>query len=267
MSNAGALGTELLISCGVRMQVNGMQLEVRWWGSPTPSLPIVLLHEGLGSAGLWRDFPEALAASTGRRVMAYSRFGHGESDPPASPHTTAFMHEEAALLPAILDAAGIHRAILLGHSDGGSIALIAAAESPSWFEALILEAPHVFVEDVSIESIERTTAVYHDGLLRPLLARHHQHVDTAFHGWSDVWLHPEFRQWNLESSLPRITCPILLIQGTDDEYGTIRQIDAIAAQSGGPTEQMIVPQCGHAPHRDQREQVLSRVTAFVRQLA
>jgi pimeloyl-ACP methyl ester carboxylesterase len=250
------------------MRVGGREIECRWWGEPTHHRrPIVLLHEGLGSVGLWRDFPAALASATARRVLAYSRFGHGASDPPAAPHTVRFMHEEAALLPSILDAAAIDRAILLGHSDGGSIALVAAADVPARIEALMLEAPHVFVEDISIASIERTTAVYREGTLRASLARHHAHVDTAFFGWSDVWLHPDFRRWNLEDYLPRITCPVLLIQGESDEYGTLAQIDAIARQVSGPAERLVLPQCGHAPHRDQRDQVLRAMTRFVQPLA
>jgi pimeloyl-ACP methyl ester carboxylesterase len=245
--------------------VGGRRLEAAWYGSATSTLtPIVLLHEGLGSVSLWRDFPEALAASTHRRVMAYSRFGHGSSDAPSEPHTFDFMHEEARGLPQILDAAGIGRAILLGHSDGGSIAIIAAAEHAPRVQALILEAPHVFVEDISIASIARTTATYKHGDLRSRLARHHADVDQAFYGWSNVWLDPAFRAWNLEEFLPAITCPLLLIQGAQDEFGTLEQNDAIARQVGGPVERLVLPNCGHSPHRDQREAVLLKVTDFVR---
>jgi pimeloyl-ACP methyl ester carboxylesterase len=246
------------------MRIGGREIECQWWGTDNAhKLPIVLLHEGLGSVSLWRDFPAALADATHRHVMAYSRFGHGNSDPPLASHTTAFMHEEARLLPAILDAAGIDRAVLLGHSDGGSIALIAAAEFPRRVEALLLEAPHVFVEDVSVTSIARTTEAYRHGTLRSRLSRHHRHVDAAFYGWSDVWLKPEFRHWNLESYLPEITCPVLLIQGENDEYGTLRQIDAIERQVRGPAQRLVLPACGHSPHRDQRQQVLTALTTFV----
>jgi pimeloyl-ACP methyl ester carboxylesterase len=249
------------------MRIDGIEIEQQWWGDDDARRPpLVLLHEGLGSVGLWRTFPAAIAEATRRRVMAYSRAGHGASDPPALPHTTQFMHGEARLLPSILDAAGIDRAILLGHSDGGSIALIAAAEFPSRVDALVLEAPHVFVEDVSIESIQRTTTAYRSGLLRPLLARHHRHVDVAFNGWSDVWLDPAFRQWNLQAYLPRITCPVLAIQGEADEYGTLKQIDAIAHQVAGRVTRLVLPACGHSPHRDRPQDVLNAVTAFVRTL-
>jgi pimeloyl-ACP methyl ester carboxylesterase len=215
---------------------------------------------------MWRDVPDAIAARTGRRVLAYSRFGHGDSDPPASPHTVRFMHDEARLVPDVLDAAGIARAILLGHSDGASIALIAAAQWPSRVQALILEAPHVFVEDISLASIARMKRLYADSNLRDRLRRYHRDVDVAFRGWNDVWLDPAFRTWNLESSLPAVTCPVLLIQGDLDEYGTARQIDAIERQVGGPVERLIVEHCGHSPHRDAHEAVLTAVARFVERL-
>ena len=245
------------------MRVRNQSLEVAWWNGE-PTLPaLVLLHEGLGSVALWRDFPAELAARSNRRVMAYSRFGHGWSDPPPQPHTSRFMHEEADLLPEILNAANIDRAVLFGHSDGGSIALIAASEYPSRMEALVLEAPHVFVEDISIASIEATTRAYLTGTLRERLSRHHQHVDVAFSGWSDVWLDPGFRDWNLEEYLPRITCPTLLMQGLQDEYGTLKQIDAIEQQVAGPVTRLVLDRCGHSPHKDQREAVIAAVTEFL----
>ena len=245
------------------MRIDDRTLEMAWWGDGSADAPIVLLHEGLGSVTLWRDFPHRLAAATRRRVMAYSRFGHGASDPPAHPHTIWFMHEEAQLLRAILDAAGIDRAILFGHSDGGSIALIAAAEHAPRVGGLVLEAPHVFVEDISVASIESTTRAYKTGRLRERLSRHHANVDVAFSGWSDVWLNPAFRTWNLEAFLPRIACPTLLIQGKQDEYGTLRQVDAIERQLRGPVERLVLENCGHSPHRDQLAAVLDAVTRFV----
>jgi pimeloyl-ACP methyl ester carboxylesterase len=246
------------------IRVAGARLECQWWGAAANArLPIVLLHEGLGSLSAWRDFPAALGVRTARRVFAYSRSGHGQSDPPSRPHTTRFMHDEANLLPAILDAASIDRAVLFGHSDGGSIALIAAALFPDRVAALVLAAPHVFVEDLSVASIERTTQAYREGDLRARLARHHARVDVAFSGWSDVWLNPEFRAWNIEEYLPAISCPALLIQGEQDEYGTLRQLDAVARQVRGPVERLVLAACGHSPHRDQRDAVLSAVATFV----
>jgi pimeloyl-ACP methyl ester carboxylesterase len=246
------------------VRIDDRTLEAAWWGGRSADTPIVLLHEGLGSVSLWRDFPAALADATNRRVMAYSRFGHGASDPPAHPHTIWFMHEEAQLMPAVLDAAGIDRAVLFGHSDGGSIALIAAAEHAPRVDALVLEAPHVFVEGISIASIESTTRAFTSGRLRERLSRHHRNVDVAFSGWSDVWLDPEFRSWNLEQFLHRVRCPTLLIQGQQDEYGTLRQIDAIERQVGGPVERLILDACGHSPHRDQKAAVVEAVSRFVR---
>jgi pimeloyl-ACP methyl ester carboxylesterase len=238
-----------------------------WNDAAAAAPPIVLLHEGLGSIGLWKELPAVLAGRTGRRVMAYSRFGHGASDPPPTPHTARFMHEEAELLPVVLDAAGIDRAILLGHSDGGSIGLLAAARCPRRIAGLILEAPHVFVEDVGLASIENMRRRYVESDLRERLARHHAHVDVAFSGWCDVWLDPAFRDWNIESELPRVQCPALVIQGELDRYGTLAQVDAIVRQMSGPAERLVLPDCGHTPHRDQREIVLDAMADFVSRLS
>ena len=180
------------------------------------------------------------------------------------------MHEEAAIvLPALLKQFGIVNPIVVGHSDGGSIALIyagavfASEVSGPAPRALILLAPHVFVEDCSIASIERMRELYATTDLRARLAKYHADVDAAFHGWNDVWLDPAFRSWNIERYLPAITCPVLAIQGDDDEYGTRAQVDAIAAQVGGPIETVLLPKCGHSPHRDQRDDVLNRIAGFV----
>ena len=247
--------------------VRGQLLEAVWWTPDDPpsadASPIVMLHEGLGSVSMWRDFPGQLAMRSGRRVMAYSRFGHGRSARPESQPGFGSMHEEAALLPDILDAAAIERAILFGHSDGGSIAIISAAEHPERVRALVLEAPHVFVEDISVASIARTNERYATSDLRTRLAHHHDDVDAVFGGWRDVWLDPAFRAWNLEAFLPRVSCPTLLIQGEQDQYGTLKQLDAIGCQSGGPVELLVLPDCGHSPHLNQREAVLSAVCTFI----
>lgn len=174
------------------------------------------------------------------------------------------MHEEAIdWLPELLDQAGIERAVLLGHSDGASIALIFAATYPARAESLILEAPHVFVEDISIESVAHMKTRYETTDLRHRLAKHHRHPHVAFRGWNDVWLSPEFRAWNLLEYLPRIACRVLVLQGEQDQYGTMRQIEAIAGGVRGPVETVILPDCGHSPHRDQRERTLSAITAFL----
>ena len=210
--------------------------------------PIVLLHEGLGSVGLWREFPAALAGATGRRVLVFSRFGHGRSEPPPEPRTPAFFHEEALdVLPALLpqlDAAG---PILVGHSDGASIALI---------------APHAFVEDVTVEEIARTRDLFAAGGLRARMARHHDDPDAAFHGWCDVWLDPAFRAWTIESDAQGVTAPTLLIQGSADPYGTLDQIDRIRARIQGPVERLVVEGAGHSPQFEAPEEVLRAIAAF-----
>jgi pimeloyl-ACP methyl ester carboxylesterase len=226
---------------------------------------LVLLHEGLGSVSAWRDFPDALAMRTGCPVLLYSRAGHGGSPPPDTPRGVRFMHDEAtAVLPELLGRCHVNTPVLIGHSDGGSIALLYAATRPT--RGLVLLAPHVFVEDCSIASITRMRELYATTDLRARLARHHADVDAAFHGWNDVWLDPAFRQWNIEGYLPAVTCPVLVLQGEDDEYGTRAQVDAIAAQVSGPVDVELLPRCGHAPHRDQLEKVLDRIAGFIARL-
>jgi pimeloyl-ACP methyl ester carboxylesterase len=244
----------------------GHRLEYAWYGDAQNNAPpIVMLHEGLGSLSLWRDFPQQLAAATGRRTLAYSRFGYGASDPLDGPRRVDYMHVEALeTLPQLLDALSIERPVLFGHSDGGSIALIHAARSGRPVSALIALAPHVFVEPYGLASIAEARRAYldSDGDLRTKLARRHADVDSAFWGWNDIWLAPDFAAWNIESVLPEIACPVLAIQGRDDEYGTMAQIDRI--ERGVPSVRRLeLDQCGHSPHRDQPEAVLSAVTEFL----
>lgn len=249
------------------LSVRGHRLEYATWGPATPSRALLLLHEGLGSVSTWRDFPAALSDTTGWQVAAYSRLGHGGSDPAPLPRPVQFMHDEAeGDLPAVIDALGLQRPIVLGHSDGGSIALIAAASMPERVRALVLEAAHVFVEDLSIASIARIKMAYEGSDLRSRLARHHTHVDVTFRAWNDVWLDPDFRRWNIEALLPRVTCPVLLIQGEEDEYGTMAQVSAIAHQVAGPVRSLVLAECGHAPHRDQRTRVMDAIASFVQDL-
>ena len=227
-------------------------------------LPLIFLHEGLGSVSQWRDFPRALVAASGRRAIVYSRAGYGHSRAIVRPRPLSFMHDEArSVLPALLDDLAIERATLIGHSDGASIALVFAAEHPARVDRLILEAPHVFVEDVCVASIAKVRAEWGHTELRARLSRHHRDVDSAFLGWADAWLDPAFRAWNLESFLPNVIAPTLLIQGEDDEYGTLAQVEAIAAQVKGPVERLILPRCGHAPHRDRPDEVLAAMRAFL----
>jgi pimeloyl-ACP methyl ester carboxylesterase len=244
-----------------RLTVHGHALEIASWGIGDP--PIVMLHEGLGSVARWRDFPADLSKAVSRRVIAYSRAGHGKSAARTAPRTSRFMHEEALeWLPEILDRLDIARAVLLGHSDGASVSLIFAAEYPARVESLILMAPHVFVEDVSIESIGRARDRFATTNFRERLARYHDDVNEVFRAWNEVWLSEEFRAWNLEEYLRRIICPVLLIQGEQDEYGTVRQLEAIGRGVRGPVNTVLIPDCGHSPHRHQPEQTLNAITAF-----
>jgi pimeloyl-ACP methyl ester carboxylesterase len=225
--------------------------------------PLVFLHEGLGSAELWRDFPDRLAARLGARALVYSRFGYGRSDGLAGRRTPRFMHEEALeVLPPLLDQLGIERPLLIGHSDGASIALIFAAAAGRPVAGLALMAPHVFIEPICIESIARIRETYRAGELRARLARYHGNVDDAFLGWADTWLLPQFRSWSIEDLLPVVTQPLLLIQGRQDEYGTLAQLDRIEAGVKGPTSRLVLDGCGHSPWRDQETPVLAAIAAF-----
>lgn len=248
------------MTTGERVKVAGVGLEVRRW--PGEGLPILLLHEGLGSVSLWRDFPGRLAAATGREVIAWSRRGYGLSDPLSGRLDPDYMHREAALLPPLLDVLGVGQAHLFGHSDGGSIALIAAAYSPERVASLILEAPHVHVEPVTVASIAGVKRVYETSDLGQKLGRHHADPDHVFWHWNDIWLDPRFRDWTIEALLPAVTAPALLIQGRDDEYGTMDQLDRIAAILPH-ARRLELDACGHSPHRDQPEALLAAAADFL----
>jgi len=248
------------------IQVAGHRLEYEWIGSRASGGPtLVFLHEGLGSVSLWRDFPAALCRRTSCSGLVYSRWGHGASDPLDGPRTVRFMHEEALLvLPALLDAFGIRRPILVGHSDGGSIALIYEGSRIGQSAGLILEAPHVFVEDLTVKSIARIETLYEQSDLRSRLARYHgERVDPLFRAWTGVWLSPEFRSWNIEEYLPGVLSPTLILQGLDDEYGTEKQVETIARILGERCESLMLPACGHTPHMDQRSAAEGAMAAFV----
>lgn len=248
------------------LQAGGHRLEYTWIDPRPDAAPtLVFLHEGLGSVGMWRDFPARLAAATGCGALVYSRAGYGGSDPVELPRPVRFMHREAEVLTEVFDATGVERAIVFGHSDGASIALIHAGNEPGRrVQGLVLEAPHVFVEEVTVRSIAEIAEVYRTTDLAARLARYHgNNTDIAFRGWNDVWLDPEFRDWNIEEFLPRIRVPMLVIQGQDDQYGTLRQVAAIRAQTGGPAEVQILADCGHSPHRDQPEHTLQLAATFV----
>jgi pimeloyl-ACP methyl ester carboxylesterase len=221
------------------------------------------LHEGLGSINQWRDFPARIAAATGLSAIVYARYGHGQSDVLQQPHGVDFMHREALeFLPEFLRQLGITRPILIGHSDGASIALIyAGAGHP--LQGLVAMAPHVFVEDISIEGIVAAKRAFEATDLPQKLARHHRDPVKTFYGWNDVWLASEFRSWNIEGFLPAIKCPLLAIQGYGDEYGSMAQVDAIARQVSGPVEMLKLEHCGHSPHQDQPEIVAKAIVEFV----
>lgn len=252
-----------------RLDVGGIQLEYIWTGPPPEKSPtLVFLHEGLGCAALWKNFPVRVADATGLGVMAYSRRGYGGSDPVEVPRPLTYMHEEGlAVLPEVLDAAGIRSAILVGHSDGASIALInAGGRHDPRVHGLVLMAPHVFNEDLSVRSIRAAKEAWETGRLREQLARWHgDNVDCAFLGWNRAWLDPGFLDWNIEEYLPAIEIPCLVIQGEDDQYGTIEQVEAIRHQVAGPVEVLMLPECRHSVFRDQPGATLDAIVRFAGQ--
>jgi len=246
--------------------VRGRKLEVRRIAGTNHDAPtLVFLHEGLGSVSMWRDFPDKAAAATGCTALVYSRYGHGDSDVLGEPRGVDYMHVEALeALPDLLDQLSIRDPVLVGHSDGGSIALIYAAARGA--KGIIAMAPHVFVEDISVKSIAEAKTAFESTDLPQKLARHHADAAKTFWGWNDIWLQPDFRSWNIEEVLPRVHCPVLAIQGFDDEYGTMAQLDAIARQTGGPIELLRLADCRHSPHRDQPGVVLEAMSRFIERL-
>lgn len=252
------------MSVALQWRGRPLEIEVQWVGDAESARPVVVfLHEGLGSISMWRDFPARLCAEYGLRGLVYSRPGYGRSTPRPAGERWApdFMHLQAyEVLPALLQALGISRPWLFGHSDGGSIALLHAARFA--VAGVVAVAPHIFVEDVSIASIERARLAYETGDLRGRLARHHADPDSAFRGWNDVWLDPAFRAWNIEAELEGVSCPVLAVQGEDDEYGTLAQV--LGIQRCLPqARSLVIPRCGHSPHRDQPEALLRAVGRFI----
>jgi pimeloyl-ACP methyl ester carboxylesterase len=232
---------------------------------PGAAPAILLLHEGLGSVSMWRDFPQRLAAATGRRIVAYSRHGFGRSAPRARPYTPRFVHEEAEeVIPALRKRLGLERPVLVGHSTGASMALVHAA-GPEPVAGVVAMAPLTTVEGSNVESIRRARSLYESSDWRTRLARHHDDVDAVFYGWNDTWLRPDFRDWNILAEIARIRCPVLAILGQSDEYSTPVQVEAIARSlpRGIPFESLLLADCGHAPHREQPEAVLAAVKGFV----
>ena len=246
-----------------------VEIEYAWIAGPSPQAPLmVFLHEGLGSLGLWKDFPARLCQRIGFRGLVYSRPGYGRSTPRARDEHWApdFMHRQALdVLPALLRVLEVDpgdNCWLFGHSDGGSIALLYAADTRDSLSGVIAMAPHIFVETLSVESIEQTRQTYLETDLRDKLARYHDDPDSAFWGWNDIWLSQAFRDWNIVDDIAAIACPLLAVQGTDDEYGTLEQVRGIE-HVVEQTWLRELPGCGHSPHRDNPELLIDTVSAFV----
>jgi pimeloyl-ACP methyl ester carboxylesterase len=248
------------------IEAGGRRLEFRWvrpaGAAERPTL--VFLHEGLGSVSLWKRFPDSVAEATGCPALVYSRYGYGKSEPLDAPRGVDYMHREALqALPDLLARLEVARPILIGHSDGASIALIHAGADRWPVRGVVAMAPHVFVEDLSVASIAQAKVAFETTDLPARLGRHHDDVESAFRGWNDIWLHPDFRRWNIESFLPGIRCPVLLIQGHDDQYGTMAQIEAVERQVRGPVTAVVLNRCGHSPHVDQPVATLEAIAALV----
>ena len=251
------------------LRIGAHDLEYRLVGpAPQDAPTIVMLHEGLGSAALWGDFPDRLQAATGMGVFVYSRAGYGASSPVTLPRPLDYMSREALdVLPALLDKIGFQRGVLLGHSDGASIAAIyAGATGNHRLRGVVLIAPHFVVEDVSVTSIAEIRKTYETTDLRAKLARWHQSVDNAFYGWNDAWLDPDFRRWDISEYLAYIRVPVALLQGEGDQYGTIRQIEIAQEECYCPVDVTLIPQSGHSPQREAPEETLATVSEFVRRI-
>lgn len=248
--------------------VNELRLEYRDFSATVEGQPtLLLLHEGLGCVAMWRDFPAKLAAASGCRVVVWSRPGYGASQAYPEPRSLRYMHREAEeSLPALLAALQIERPILIGHSDGGSIALIFAGAFPEVPRGIAVMAPHEFVEDITLAGIRSARAVWETTDWPKKLSRYHHDAPRVFSDWNDTWLSPPFRDWNIEEYLPKIRCPVLAMQGEDDEYATMRQIDAIAEQVPG-TQRIKLPNCGHTPQRDQEAAVLAALVDFIKRVS
>ena len=243
-------------------------LSYEWIEGEAGKPALVFLHEGLGSIRQWRDFPAKLCAATGCAGLVYDRYGYGQSDVLAEPRRTVrFMHDEGLIaLPEILSALEVKHPVLIGHSDGASIALIHAGSGAA-VRGVVAMAPHVFIEPLCLESIDKAKAGFETTDLAARLGRYHKDARKTFYGWADVWLDPGFKGWDIRGEfLPKVRCPVLAIQGHDDEYGTMEQLEEIRRRVGGPCELVKLERCGHAPFRDQAEQVLKKVAGFIQQL-
>lgn len=253
---------------GIRRGNQDIELEYRLINADLTDAPLMIfLHEGLGSISMWRNWPEQVCQDLKCRGLVYSRYGYGQSTPrtPNEPRSLTYLHDEADHdLPALLAALGLEdeKPILYGHSDGGTIALIYAAHFPDRVAAIAVAAPHIFVEDITIQGIVDAKALYQSTDMRARLGRHHHDPDSVFWSWNDTWLQPEFRQWNIEAVLDQIQCPVLAIQGADDEYGTLDQIRGIQRRAS-QTRLCVVPDCGHSPHRDASDTIIRELGTLI----
>ena len=254
---------DFLQAGGHRLEYNHLRPEgssATTAASPT----LVFLHEGLGCTARWKSFPDVVAKATGCPALVYSRFGYGKSEQLTEPREVDYLHREAlTTLPEVLDQLDIRNSILIGHSDGASIATIHAGSGVQPVRGLVLIAPHVFVEELAVTSIREARNAFETTDLEARLARYHDDPVSTFRGWNDIWLHPDFLRWNIEEYLPGIHCPVLLIQCEDDPYGTLSQIDAIARQVSGPVESCILPEGAHSPHLRQKEKTVSAIVRFI----
>jgi pimeloyl-ACP methyl ester carboxylesterase len=248
------------------VDIGGQRLEYRFVGPQPDKAPtLVLLHEGLGCVGLWNDFPEKLADATGTGVFVYSRAGYGKSSPVSLPRPLSYMHDEAReTLPKLLDAIGFRRGLLIGHSDGASItAVYAGSHQDHRVGGVVLIAPHFFIEESNLAAIAEATKAYKTGDLRGRLARWHDDVDNAFRGWNEAWLDPQFRKWDITEFLAYIRVPVLIVQGEDDQYGTVKQIELAQQECYCPVEVVLLPKARHSPQRDVPEPTLKAISEFV----
>lgn len=250
------------------IQVGGQSLEAKWYGKASGAPTIVMLHEGLGSVSTWRDFPDRLADATGARIFAYSRAGYGGSPPVPLPRPVDYLHREAIdVLPGVLDAIGFERGVLLGHSDGASIAAIYAGSFQDHrVRGLVLIEPHFFLEEINVEAIRKTASEFRSTSLREKLSRHHRDVDNAFEGWMGAWLNPDFSALNLRSELAHIRVPMLVVKGENDPYSTLEQLRIAQEETYCPVEGVVIPNAGHSPQRDQPELTLDAITSFLDRL-
>ena len=251
---------------GCRLRVKRIEPAIP--GQSLQKLTLVFLHEGLGCIEFWRDFPEAVCTATGCNGLVYDRKGYGGSDPYGGPWPLDYLRKESEIfLPGLLKSCDLKHAVLIGHSDGGTIALLTAAGNNSRVRGVITEAAHIFVEEVTLTGIRNAIEAYETGDLKTRLARYHgESTETVFRRWADRWLSPDFFDWNIEACLPKVTCPLLALQGKNDAYGTAAQLQRIAAGVSGPVEAKLLSGCGHVPHVQARKVVLNEMIRFISSL-